>query len=99
MPDAAKLRVRSKTCKETKEITMFVSPFVAALLIGSFWTGVGATAVVNNSDMFNHHRSDVVITASTTDHDQACAARYRSYNPDTGQYLSSRDYKWHDCAL
>jgi hypothetical protein len=79
---------------------MFVSPFVAALLIGSFWTGVGATAVVNNSDLFDHHhRSDVVITASTTDHDEACAAKYRSYRADTGQYLSSRDYKWHDCTL
>ena len=79
---------------------MFVSPFVAALLIGSFWTGVGATAVVNNSDLFDHHhRSDVVITASTTDHDEACAAKYRSYRADTGQYLSSRDHKWHDCTL
>ena len=78
---------------------MFVSPFVAALLIGSFWTGVGATAVVNNSDLFDHHRSDVVITASTTDRDEACAAKYRSYRADTGQYLSSRDYKWHDCTL
>jgi hypothetical protein len=78
---------------------MFVSPFVAALLIGSFWTGIGTAAVVNHSDLFDHQRSDVVITASTTDHDEACAARYHSYNPDTGQYLSSRDYKWHDCML
>jgi hypothetical protein len=78
---------------------MFVTPFVAALLIGSFWTGIGTAAVVNHSDLFNHPRSDVVITASTTDHDAACAARYRSYDPDTGQYLSSRDYQWHDCTL
>jgi hypothetical protein len=78
---------------------MFVSPFVAALLIGSFWTGVGATAVVNNSDMFNHHRSDVVITASTTDHDEACAAKYRSYNPDTGMYRRARDGAWIECRL
>ena len=78
---------------------MFVTPFVAALLIDSFWTGVGATAVVNNSDLFDHHRSDVVITASTTDHDDACAAKYRSYQVDTGKYLSSRDHKWHDCTL
>lgn len=78
---------------------MFVSPFVAALLIGSFWTGVGATAVVNNSDMFNHHRSDVVITASTTDHDEVCAAKYRSYNPDTGMYRRARDGAWIECRL
>ena len=78
---------------------MFVTPFVAALLIGSFWTGVGATAVVNNGDLWDHHRSDVVISASTSDHDQACAAKYRSYDVASGQYMSSRDHKWHDCAL
>jgi hypothetical protein len=78
---------------------MFVTPFVAALLIGSFWTGVGATAVVNNGDLWDHHRSDVVISASTSDHDQACAAKYRSYDVASGQYMSSRDHKWHDCTL
>ncbi|MBN9306406.1 MULTISPECIES: BA14K family protein [unclassified Devosia] len=78
---------------------MFVSPLVAALLIGSFWTGIGTAAVVSNSDVWDHHRSDVVISAQATDHDTACAAKYRSYNPDTGMYLSSRDYKWHDCRL
>ena len=77
---------------------MFVTPFVAALLIGSFWTGVGATAAVNGG--FDHHnRSDVVISATTTDHDDACAAKYRSYDIDTGQYLSKRDHQWHDCDL
>ena len=78
---------------------MFVTPFVAALLIGSFWTGVGATAVVNHSDMWDNHRSDVVISATTSDHDQACAAKYRSYDVASGQYMSSRDHQWHDCTL
>lgn len=77
---------------------MFVTPLVAALLIGSFWTGVGATAVVNHGDFFDHQRSDVVISATTSDHDQACSVRYRSYNADTGQFMG-RDHKWHDCAL
>ena len=78
---------------------MFVTPFVAALLIGSFWTGVGATAVVNHGDFFDHNRSDVVISATTGDHDQACAAKYRSYDVASGQYMSSRDHRWHDCTL
>jgi|GEM_PF-3704577 len=75
---------------------MFVSPLVAALLIGTFWTGVGATAAINGG--FDHHRDDVRITATTTDHDDACAARYRSYNPDTGQFMGY-DRHWHDCQL
>lgn len=75
---------------------MFISPFVAALLIGSFWTGVGATAAINGG--FDHHRDDVTITATTTDHDDACAARYRSYQPDSGKYLG-RDGVWHTCKL
>lgn len=78
---------------------MFVTPFVAALLIGSFWTGVGATAIVNNGGWDHQRSEDVVISASTTDHDSACAAKYRSYDIDTGKYMSSRDHKWHDCAL
>ena len=78
---------------------MFVSPFVAALLIGSFWTGVGATAVVNNSDIFNQHRPDVVITPTTTAHHEVCAAKYRSYNPDTGMYRRARDGAWIECRL
>ena len=77
---------------------MFLSPLVAVLLIGSFWTGVGATAAVNGG--FDHHnRSDIVISATTTDHDDACSARYRSYDPETGKYMSSRDHRWHDCQL
>jgi hypothetical protein len=80
---------------------MFVTPFVAALLIGSFWTGVGTAAIVgHNGGPFDHSpRSDVVITAEPGGHDTACSARYRSYNADTGQYLSKRDGQWHDCML
>ena len=79
---------------------MFVTPFVAALLIGSFWTGIGTAAVVNHSDLFDHNRnSDVVITASTTDHDTVCAAKSRSYNPDTGMYRRARDGAWIECRL
>jgi hypothetical protein len=80
---------------------MFVTPLVAALLIGSFWTGVGTAAVVshNGGPFAPPARSDVVITAEPSDHDAACAAKYRSYNIDTGQYLSKRDRRWHDCEL
>ena len=78
---------------------MFVSPFVAALLIGSFWTGVGATAVVNSSDHWNNHRSDVVITATTDDdHINAYHARYRSYVESTDSWLG-HDGNWHVCML
>lgn len=76
---------------------MFLSPLVAALLIGSFWTGVGATAAANGA--FDHPRDHIRITAEATSHEDACSARYRSYNVDTDQYMSSRDHKWHDCAL
>ena len=75
---------------------MFVSPFVAALLIGTFWTGVGVTAAANGG--FDHPRSDVVISATTTSHDDACAARYRSYQADSGKYMG-RDGLWHTCKL
>ena len=79
---------------------MFVSPFVAALLIGTFWTGVGATAAINSSDHWNNHRSDVEITATTDDYDHfiACHARYRSYTEDTDSWLG-KDGQWHVCRL
>jgi hypothetical protein len=48
--------------------------------------------------VWDHPRSDVVITAQTTDHDAACAARYRSYQPETGQF-KGYDGHWHDCRL
>jgi hypothetical protein len=79
---------------------MFVSPLVAALLIGSFWTGIGTAAVVNHDGgLFDRtNRSDVVISATTSDHDSACSARYRSYDPSTGQFMGY-DGHWHDCRL
>jgi hypothetical protein len=79
---------------------MFLTPFVAALLIGSFWTGIGTAAVVSHGGLLDHPaRTDVVISAQQSDHDAACAARWRSYDPTTGQYMSSRDHQWHDCTL
>ena len=75
---------------------MFISPFVAALLIGTFWTGVGVTAASNGA--FDHHRDDINISATTTDHDDACSARYRSYDADSGKYMG-RDGAWHTCKL
>jgi hypothetical protein len=76
---------------------MFITPLMAAIVIGSFWTGVGATAVVNGG-LDHHPRSDVVISASATDHDDACAAKYRSYDIDTGKFLG-KDGRWHNCKL
>ena len=80
---------------------MFISPIVAAIVIGSFWTGVATTAVVNHDGGLwsPHPRSDVVISAQTDDHVSACHARYRSYDETTDQYLSSRDGQWHTCQL
>ena len=78
---------------------MFISPFLAAVIIGSFWTGVGATAVISNSDMLGPVRSDVVITATTSDdHNAACHARFHSYVEDTDMYLGF-DGVWHVCTL
>jgi hypothetical protein len=78
---------------------MFISPFLAAVIIGSFWTGVGTTAVLSNSDMFDQVRSDVVITATASDdHVADCHARFRSYVEDTDMYLGF-DGSWHVCPL
>ena len=80
---------------------MVITPVIAALLVGSFWTGVGATAVVSNSDLFDNSRSDVVITAeavSDDDHVAACEAKYRSYNSETDLYLSFGG-EWKRCKL
>ena len=78
---------------------MVITPFLAALLIGSFWTGVGTTAVLTNSDLLDRSRSDVVITAEVADdHVAACHARFRSYDEDTDMYLGF-DGEWHLCTL
>jgi hypothetical protein len=79
---------------------MVITPLIAALLVGSFWTGVGATAVVSNSDFFDNSRSDVIITAEAVDDDHvaACEAKYRSYNAETDMFLSFGG-EWKRCVL
>jgi hypothetical protein len=92
---------------------LFLTPLIAAVVIGSFWTGVGITAAANNNDFFGgpgQHRlfddsngydnpSDVVISANTvSDHRDACSARYRSYNADRDMYRGF-DGSWHLCRL
>lgn len=81
---------------------MVITPLIAAIIVGSFWTGVGTTAVLSNSDAFDRSaRSDVVITAEAVgddDHIAACEAKYRSYNAETDMYLSFGG-DWKRCAL
>jgi hypothetical protein len=80
---------------------MVITPLLAAIIVGSFWTGVGTTAVLSNSDAFHHSsRSDVVITADSVndDHITACHAKYRSYNEETDMYLSVGG-DWKLCRL
>lgn len=70
---------------------MVITPLLAAIIVGSFWTGVGTTAVLSNSDLFDHRsRADVVITAEAVDDDHiaACHARYKSYDEETDMYLT-----------
>lgn len=71
---------------------MVITPLLAAIIVGSFWTGVGTTAVLSHSDAFDRNaRSDVVITAEANlddDHIALCEAKYRSYNPETDLYLT-----------
>lgn len=80
---------------------MIITPLLAAIIVGSFWTGVGTTAVLSNSDAFHNHRSDVVITAEAgldDDHVAACHAKYRSYDEKTDMYLSFGG-DWKVCPL
>ena len=81
---------------------MVITPLLAAIIVGSFWTGVGTTAVLSNSDAFHHSsRSDVVITAESVnddDHIAACHAKYRSYDEETDMYLSFGG-DWKLCRL
>ena len=80
---------------------MVITPLLAAIIVGSFWTGVGTTAVLSHSDMFDHSRSDVVITAEAAGHDDhiaACEAKYRSYDAETDLYLSFGG-DWKRCML
>ena len=81
---------------------MVITPLLAAIIIGSFWTGVGTTAVLSNSDAFDRgHRSDITITAEAVaddDHIALCEAKYRSYNAETDMYLSFGG-DWKRCRL
>ena len=80
---------------------MIITPLLAAIIVGSFWTGVGTTAVLSHSDMFDRSRSDVVITAEAgldDEHVAACHAKFRSYNENTDMYLSFGG-DWKRCPL
>ncbi len=80
---------------------MVITPLIAAIIVGSFWTGVGTTAVLSHSDLFERNvRSDVIITAEPVGdgHVAACEARYRSYQAHTDMYLGY-DGAWHRCRL
>jgi len=75
-----------------------VTPLMAAILLGStFWTGVAATAAVHNGGF----GTDMSVSANSSAHEDACAARYRSYNSNPAypdQWLG-RDGQWHVCTL
>jgi hypothetical protein len=80
---------------------MVITPLLAAIIVGSFWTGVGTTAVLSNADLFDNDRSDVVITAEAVgddDHVALCSAKYRSYDEETDMYLSFGG-EWKRCLL
>jgi hypothetical protein len=90
-----------KRHKRQGDHQMVITPLLAAIIVGSFWTGVGTTAVLSNSDLFEREsRSDVVITAESVDDDHvsACEAKYRSYDADTDMYLSFGG-EWKRCTL
>jgi hypothetical protein len=80
-----------------------VTPLIAAIIVGSFWTGVGTTAVLSNPDLFERHRDrdEIVIRAEVAgddDHVAACEAKYRSYNAETDMFLSFGG-EWKRCRL
>lgn len=80
---------------------MVMTPLLAAIIIGSFWTGVGTTAVLSDPDLLDRSRGDVVITAEMAGDDAhvaACEAKYRSYDADTDMYLSFGG-EWKRCLL
>ena len=81
---------------------MVITPLLAAIIVGSFWTGVGTTAVLSNSDAFHRDRGeDITITAEAVaddDHIALCEAKYRSYDAETDMYLSFGG-EWKRCRL
>jgi hypothetical protein len=80
---------------------MVITPLIAAIIVGSFWTGVGTTAVLSNSAAFDRSsRADIVITAEAADDDHValCKAKYRSYDEETDMFLSFGG-EWKRCLL
>lgn len=82
---------------------MFFTPLIAAVVIGSFWTGVGVTAAASGNSWFDRPaRSNIVITAEPAfgdpGHVARCEARFRSYDINTDSYLGF-DGDWHRCRL
>ena len=79
---------------------MVITPLIAAIIVGSFWTGVGTTAVLSQGDLLDRD-ADVVITAEASldgEHVAACEAKYRSYVEETDMYLSFGG-EWKLCTL
>ncbi len=74
-----------------------VTPLIAALWLGStFWTGVAVSgALAHNEPVVS---DEVTVGATTTDHQDACAARYHSYVVDRDSYMGY-DGEWHLCRL
>jgi hypothetical protein len=79
---------------------MVITPLMAAIIVGSFWTGVGTTAVLSNANSFDRD-DDIRITAEaeiSDDHIALCEAKYRSYDSETDMYLSFGG-EWKRCTL
>ncbi|MEO6394804.1 MAG: BA14K family protein [Devosia sp.] len=78
---------------------MVVTPFLAAVIIGSFWTGVGLTALHDGNGLgLNAGGGSDLAATVDDDHDALCHARYQSYDSDTGLYLTYGG-KWKECTL
>ena len=78
---------------------MIITPFLAAVIIGSFWTGVGLTALHDGDLGLNASGgSDLAVSVDVSEHDALCAAKYQSYDSDTGMYLTYGG-KWKECTL
>src|SRR5690606_33100274 len=49
---------RGQKLTRSRRSEMVITPLVAAIIVGSFWTGVGATAVISQSDAFDRYDTD-----------------------------------------
>jgi hypothetical protein len=80
---------------------MVITPLIAAFVVGSFWTGVGVSALHDGDRDFGlglGGGSDLEVTVDVSEHDELCAAEYRSYDSDTGMYMTYGG-KWKECTL